>query len=109
MRQGHPDSHQVAASGTLCISTSLGENWKWSMFRGIGAAISMCTVAFWQPWALAQDYPSRPLRLIVPFPPGGGTDLIGRATAKTMSEALGQSIIVENRAGAGGTIGITAL
>jgi tripartite-type tricarboxylate transporter receptor subunit TctC len=59
--------------------------------------------------ALAQGYPSRPLKLIVPFPAGGSSDLIGRALAKKMGEDLGQQLIVENRAGAGGTIGVGAL
>ena len=57
----------------------------------------------------AQDkYPSKPVRLIVPFPPGGPTDMMGRAAARAMSERLGQSFVVENRAGAGGNIGTDA-
>jgi len=59
--------------------------------------------------AAAQDYPARPPRLIVPFPAGGSTDLIGRSLAKKLGEGLGQQLIVENRAGAGGTIGLAAL
>jgi tripartite-type tricarboxylate transporter receptor subunit TctC len=59
--------------------------------------------------ALAQPYPSRPLKLIVPFPAGGSSDLIGRALARKMGEGLGQQVIVENRAGAGGTIGVGAV
>ena len=55
--------------------------------------------------ALAQDYPSRTITLIVPFPAGGPTDTVARVTANAMSRALGQSIVVENVAGAGGTIG----
>ena len=53
----------------------------------------------------AQDYPNRPITLIVPFPPGGSTTIVGRIVADKMSEALGQSIVVDNRGGAGGTIG----
>lgn len=56
-----------------------------------------------------QAYPLRPVRLIVPFPAGGSTDLIGRTLAKKLGEGLGQQLIVENRAGAGGTIGVGAL
>ena len=59
--------------------------------------------------ALAQAYPARPPHLIVPFPAGGSTDLLGRALAKKLSEGLGQQVIVENRAGAGGTIGVSAV
>ena len=56
--------------------------------------------------ANAQDYPSKPIRYIVPFPPGGSSDLIARAIAPHMSEKLGQQVVVENRAGAGGMIGV---
>jgi len=54
----------------------------------------------------AQAYPSKPIRYIVPFPPGGSSDLIARAIAPKMSERLGQPIVVENRPGAGGMLGV---
>ena len=59
--------------------------------------------------ALAQSYPTKPVRFIVSFPPGGSADLISRAIAPRMSEKLGQPVVVENRAGAGGMIGVDAV
>lgn len=59
--------------------------------------------------ASAQSYPTKPVRLIVAFPPGNASDIIARLTAQALSERLGQQIIVENRAGAGGTIGTEAV
>ena len=60
-------------------------------------------------FALAQAWPSRSIRLIVPFPPGGGNDVIARAVAQKLGERLGQSVVVENRAGANGIVGLQAL
>jgi tripartite-type tricarboxylate transporter receptor subunit TctC len=59
--------------------------------------------------ALAQTYPAKPVRVIVPFPPGGGTDLVARTVTPKMAEILGQPFIIENRAGAGGNIGTEAV
>jgi len=58
---------------------------------------------------LAQAYPTKPIRFVVSFPPGGSSDLISRAIAPRMSEKLGQPVVVENRAGAGGMIGVDAV
>ena len=56
----------------------------------------------------AQGYPSKPIHLIVPFPPGGPTDIVGRLVGQKLSEGLGQPVVIDNRAGAGGTVGSTA-
>ena len=60
------------------------------------------------PSAFADDYPNRPVRLIIPFPPGGSNDVVGRLVAQQLSTKLGQQAYVDNRAGAGGTIGTEA-
>src|SRR5215468_2333713 len=64
--------------------------------------------AVWPLAARAQTYPSRPITLIVPYPPGGGVDAMGRMVAQKLSPALGQQVIIENRPGAGAVIGTRA-
>jgi tripartite-type tricarboxylate transporter receptor subunit TctC len=61
--------------------------------------------AFFVGSASAQDYPSRPVNMVIPFPPGGNTDLMARALQPELAKALGQPIVVVNKGGAGGTIG----
>ena len=56
-------------------------------------------------WAQTQGFPQKPIKLIVPYPPGGATDIVSRAAATEMSKALGQPVIIENRPGAGGNLG----
>jgi tripartite-type tricarboxylate transporter receptor subunit TctC len=59
--------------------------------------------------AHAQEFPDRPLRLVVPWPPSGNVDITARTVAPAFAEALGQQVVVENRAGAGGRIGTEAV
>src|SRR5215212_4491151 len=56
----------------------------------------------------AQPYPSKPVRIIVPFPPGGAVDILGRAIAQKLSEQVGQNAFVDNRAGGAGAVGAEA-
>lgn len=77
--------------------------------RFLLAALACASLATPQ-LAAAQDasnYPNKPIRLIVPFPPGGGTDILARLVSKELSESAGWNVIVDNKAGAGGTIGVT--
>ena len=59
--------------------------------------------------AQAQNYPARPITLVIPFAPGGSTSIVGRGVAEKMGELLGEKIIIDNRAGAGGTVGTRAV
>jgi tripartite-type tricarboxylate transporter receptor subunit TctC len=74
-------------------------------FRHFTAAAVTLSAAFATSFALAQTYPAKPIKFIVPFPAGSATDVVGRVLAEGMARELGQSIIVENKAGAQGTIG----
>jgi tripartite-type tricarboxylate transporter receptor subunit TctC len=69
-------------------------------FAGASVALPIVTRASW-----AQAYPSRPIRLVAPFPPGGSIDLTARVVAQWLSDRLGQQVVVENRPGAGGNLG----
>ena len=63
-------------------------------------------LALWLPFAaLAQDYPVRPVTMIVPFPPGGATDISARLLGEQLSRIWGQTVVIENRGGAGGGVG----
>ena len=79
--------------------------------KTVWASVGVCRLAVvaivcaMQPQAWAQDYPTRPIRMIVPFAPGGASDLVARAVAPALSRRLGQQVVVENKPGAGATLG----
>lgn len=73
--------------------------------NAIGAALTVAAVMVAGPVAVAQTYPAKPVRIIAPFAPGGGTDFIARVAAQKLTEAMSQQFIVDNRPGAGGSLG----
>jgi tripartite-type tricarboxylate transporter receptor subunit TctC len=75
--------------------------------RSLLIAVAGLLLALGAPVA-AQDYPSKPVRLIIPFPPGGSNDVVGRMIALQLSDRLGKQVVVDNRGGAGGIIGTEA-
>src|SRR5215813_12412030 len=77
-------------------------------FLSLLAKAAILLLALTASASAADDYPNRPVRLIIPFPPGGSNDVVGRLVAKQLSEKLGQQVFVDNRVGAGGVLGTQA-
>src|SRR5690348_2779702 len=77
-----------------------------SLFAALALALALAALS--AP-AQAQDYPTRPITLVIPFAPGGSTSIVGRGVAEKMSELLGEKIVIDNRPGAGGTVGTKAV
>ena len=76
--------------------------------KPLTAFLSGLLLAFATP-LMAQTFPNKPIRIIVPFPPGGGNDVIARVVAQKLNERLGQQVVIDNRAGANGIVGLQAL
>ncbi len=72
-------------------------------------SVSMWCLLGFAGTAVAQAYPNRPIQFVVPYPPAGGNDIFARVLARPLQESLGQNVVVENRAGAGGTIGTASV
>jgi tripartite-type tricarboxylate transporter receptor subunit TctC len=71
--------------------------------------LTACAVVLFGGTAMAQDYPSRPVKIVVPYPAGGSNDIVARIVAQKLSERSGQNFLVENRGGAGGNVGAEAV
>lgn len=76
-----------------------------NLIKGFGLGALALAATFAGPAAQAQGYPEKPITIVVPFPPGGSTDLLARKIGEAISGPLGQPVVVENRGGAGGTVG----
>src|SRR5574342_307634 len=76
-----------------------------ALYRQFTHCIAAAGLALAAAGACAQAYPSKPIRMMVPFPAGGGSDTMGRAIGQKLAERFGQSVVIENRPGAGGSIG----
>jgi len=91
-----------------CYNDSLAIEETVSHLRTLRSAILRLSLALLSGLAAAQSYPSKPVRLIIPFPPGASNDIVGRMIATQLSEQLGKPVVVDNRGGAGGLIGTEA-
>src|ERR1700716_899869 len=102
IRRGPPPATAMSRAGTSQCCTEVPMHRR-NFCLGAAAASAILPGR-----AFAQNWPARPIRMIVPFPAGGGTDAISRQLADRITNATGWAIVIENRAGAGGNIGLEA-
>src|SRR5688572_33413819 len=88
--------------------TGMGDRTMLRCSVGLALALTLMSGAVWAQPA-AGNWPTRHIQLIVPYPPGSGTDTAARVFAQKLSDRLGQSVVIENRVGAGGKLGVEAL
>jgi tripartite-type tricarboxylate transporter receptor subunit TctC len=91
---------------TYCTSKLATLNIKFISSRAARAAIAVLAATLFAATAFAQSYPTKPVRLLLPFPPGAPSDLVGRVIGQKLGEQMGQNFIADNRSGAGGTLGL---
>lgn len=99
----HQNTHPTSNTTTALTSGEAITRRNFALM-GASAALALANA----PAFASTDYPSKPIRMIVPFPPGGATDVVARMVAKSMSEQLGQPVVIDNRGGAGAIIGAEA-
>ena len=104
---GHPDLLHPRAGGRVDRGAGTQAGVTMQRFYAL-ALLALAAAAASVAPAAAQDYPNRPVRLIIPFPPGGSNDVVGRLVANQLSEKLGHKVFVDNRGGAGGVLGTEA-
>src|SRR5580704_16132573 len=111
----HPVAREIRKDHCLCSpgnAVIVSDRWKDRNLKQLVIAIALAPIALLLAASApvqAQNFPTRPITLIVPFPPGGSTDVAGRIVADKMGAFLGQPVIVENVGGAGGSIGVGRL
>ncbi len=94
----------------MTIKTGIGSKTMRSLVQGLFLAATLACTGLAGPAArAAEHYPDKPIQLIVPYTPGGNTDILGRVIAQKLGSAWGATVVVENRPGAGGTIGVNAV
>jgi tripartite-type tricarboxylate transporter receptor subunit TctC len=109
-RQGDRQRTFVATKSAIVLiaesAVMIGVRFNWVCAVGGMCVVGHVACAGFVGQACAQTYPAKPVRLVVPYPPGGGSDIVARPLAQLVSASMGQQIVIENRAGAGGNIGM---